>query len=67
MIHLEDSIEVKAPPAKVFQFLVQCMKDKESYKSWHPEHVDICWTKGQPLEEGSVFLLRSIYKGTCIN
>lgn len=63
MIHLEDSIEVKAPPAKVFEFLVQCMKDKEAYKSWHPEHVDIYWIKGQPLEEGSIFCAEEYLQG----
>ncbi|MFC2014815.1 SRPBCC family protein [Chloroflexota bacterium] len=55
MIHIEDSIEVKAAPNEIYEFLVQCMKDKEAYKKWHPEHVDIYWIKGQPLEEGSVF------------
>ncbi|MFC1920563.1 SRPBCC family protein [Chloroflexota bacterium] len=63
MIHLEDSIEVKAPPAKVFEFLVRCMKDKEAYKSWHPEHVDIYWIKGQPVEEGSIFCAEEYLDG----
>jgi hypothetical protein len=63
MIHLEDTIEVKAPPAEVFKFLVQCMKDKEAYLSWHPEHVDIQWTKGQPFEEGSVFFIEEYLQG----
>jgi hypothetical protein len=63
MIHLEDSIEVKAPPANVYQFLVQCMKDKAAYKSWHPEHVDIYWIKGQPLEKGSVFCAEEYLDG----
>ena len=55
MIHMEDSIEVKAAPVEIYDFLVQCMKDKEAYKKWHPEHVDIYWIKGKPLEEGSIF------------
>jgi len=54
MIKLEDSIEVKAPPEKVFQWLTQRMKDKESYQAWHPDHVDIRWIKGEPLQEGSI-------------
>jgi hypothetical protein len=49
MIKLKDSIEVKASPEKVFQWLTQRMKDKESYRAWHPDHVDIRWIKGEPL------------------
>jgi hypothetical protein len=41
MIILKDSIEVKAPPEKFFQWLTQRMKYKESYQAWHPDHVDI--------------------------
>ena len=54
MITLKDSIEIKAPPEKVFEWLVQRFKDKESYQAWHPDHVDIRWIKGKPLEEGSI-------------
>ena len=54
MIKLEDSIEVKAPPEKVFQWLTQRMMDRESYQAWHPDHVDIRWIKGKPLQEGSI-------------
>ena len=54
MINLKDSIEVKASPEKVFQWLMQRMKDKESYQAWHPDHVDIRWIKGEPLQEGSI-------------
>jgi hypothetical protein len=34
MITLKDSIEVKASPEEVFQWLTQRMKDKESYRAW---------------------------------
>jgi hypothetical protein len=54
MIHLKDSIEVKATPERVFEWLVQRFKDKESYQAWHPEHVDIRWIKGKPQQEGSI-------------
>lgn len=54
MITLKDSIEIKATPEKVFERLIQCLKDKESYKAWHPEHVDIRWIKGEPLMENSI-------------
>ena len=54
MIILEDSIEVKASPEQIFDWLVQRMMDKEPYRAWHPEHVDIRWIKGEPMKEGSV-------------
>jgi len=54
LIILSDSIEVEATPEEVFEWLVQRMRDKESYQAWHPEHVDIRWIKGRPVEEGSI-------------
>ena len=54
MIKLKDSIEVKAPTEKVFQWLIQRLKDKESYQAWHPDHVDSRWIKGEPLRVGSI-------------
>jgi hypothetical protein len=54
MITLTDSIEVKAAPEKVFEWLVQRFKDKESYQAWHPDHIDVRWIKGGPLQEGSI-------------
>jgi uncharacterized protein YndB with AHSA1/START domain len=53
MIIIKDSIEVKASTEKVFQWLTQRMMDKESYQTWHPDHADIRWIKGEPLQEGS--------------
>lgn len=54
MINLKDTIEVKARPEEVFAWLTQRMRDKESYRAWHPDHVDIRWIKGEPLQEGSI-------------
>ena len=54
MVTIKDSIEVKATPEKVFEWLIQRFKDKVSYQAWHPDHVDIRWIKGEPLEEGSI-------------
>ena len=54
MITLKDSIEIKATPEKVFKWLVQRFKGKEAYQAWHPDHVDIRWIKGEPLQEGSI-------------
>jgi uncharacterized protein YndB with AHSA1/START domain len=63
MITLQDSIEVKASPEKVFQWLTQRMKDKESYKAWHPDHVDIRWIKGEALQEGSILYAEEYLHG----
>ena len=66
MIKLKDSIEVEAPAERVFEWLCQHMRDKESYQAWHPDshlavfikppfwRVDIRWIKGRPLQEGSI-------------
>jgi len=54
MITLRDSIEIKTTPERIFECLVQFIRDKESYKTWHPEHVDIHWIKGNPTKEGSI-------------
>jgi hypothetical protein len=63
MIKLKDSIEVKASPEKVFQWLTQRMKDKESYQAWHPDHVDIRWIKGEPLQQGSILYAEEYLHG----
>lgn len=63
MITLKDSIEIKATPEKVFEWLVQRMKDKESYQAWHPDHVDIRWIKGNPLQEGSILYAEEYLHG----
>ena len=54
MTTLKDSIEIKATPEKVFEWLLQRFKDKEAYQAWHPGHVDVRWIKGEPLQEGSI-------------
>jgi hypothetical protein len=63
MIELSDSIEVKAAPEEVFEWLVQRFRDKESYRAWHPEHVDIRWIKGEPLREGSIVYAEEYLQG----
>ncbi len=54
MIIMEDSIEIKATPEKVFDCLTHIFRGKEDYQAWHPDHVDLCWIKGEPFEEGSI-------------
>ena len=54
MITLKDTVAVNSPAEQVFQWLTQRMTDKGAYQAWHPDHVDIRWIKGRPLEEGSI-------------
>jgi len=57
-----DSIKIKAPPEKVFNFL-RGLKDDESYKAWHPDHVVLRWIKGRPFQEGSVLYFEEYLHG----
>ena len=50
---ITDSIKIKAPPEKIFSFLIG-LKDTESYKAWYPDHVVMRWIKGEPFTEGSI-------------
>ena len=63
MITLKDSIEVEAPPEKVFEWLVQRLTDKEACLAWHPDHVELRWIKGEPLQEGSILYAEEYIHG----
>jgi len=67
---ITDSIEIKAPPEKIFSFFTD-LKDDASYRAWHPDHVVMRWIKGEPFHEGSVvyfeeYLHGKIHKGKFI-
>jgi hypothetical protein len=51
---LEDRIKINASANKVFNWLIEHMKDTESYQKWHPEHKVMEWVKGNPMEQGSI-------------
>jgi len=57
-----DSIKIKAPPEQVFNFLTG-LKDTESYKAWHHDHVVMRWIKGEPFQEGSVVYFEEYLHG----
>jgi uncharacterized protein YndB with AHSA1/START domain len=63
MITLIDSIEIEAAPEKVFEWLAQRFKDKEAYQAWHPDHLDVRWIKGEPLQEGSIIYAEEYLHG----
>ncbi|MCD4819782.1 MAG: SRPBCC family protein [Candidatus Cloacimonetes bacterium] len=54
MITIKNSIEINASAEKVFNQLIENISNGESYRLWHPEHVDIRWIKGEPIREGSI-------------
>ncbi len=59
---ITDSIRIDAPPEEVFNFL-RGLKDDDSYKAWHPDHVVLRWIKGEPFEEGSVVYFEEYLHG----
>jgi len=63
MINLKDSIEVHTSPERVFKWLIRCLKDGGAYRAWHPDHVDIRWIKGKPLQEGSIIYAEEYLHG----
>ena len=63
MIVLKDSVKINASSEKVYQWLIQCLKNKENYKAWHPEHKEIRWLKGDPLQKGSIFYIEEYLQG----
>ena len=53
-ITIQDSIEIKTTPEKIFDFLTH-LHEGDNYKTWHPDdHVIIRWIQGKPWQEGSV-------------
>lgn len=62
-VKYRDSIEVDASAEDVFEWLCRRSMDKESYKAWHPDHVDVRWIKGEPLQAGSIFYAEENIRG----
>ncbi len=63
MITLKDSIEIAAGAEDVFKLLVRYLTTGEAYRSWHPEHVELQWVKGEPVQEGSIMHAREYLQG----
>ena len=58
---LKDSVEIKTTPEKIWEFFTDLEKN---YKAWHPEdHVLFKWTKGKPMETGSIFYAEEFVMG----
>ena len=60
---LLDSIEIKARPEDVFNFLTSIVDDN-SYKVWHKyDHVGFQWLKGNPWEKDSILYAEEYIHG----
>jgi hypothetical protein len=59
---LSHSIEINASPEKIFRWF-NGLKDSDSYKAWHPDHVAFRWIKGEPFEEGSTVYFEQYLHG----
>jgi hypothetical protein len=58
---LRDSIEVRAPLAKLFEFFEGM--SQERYLAWHPDHKLFRWTEGQGLRPGNRFYFEEVIAG----
>ena len=68
----KDTVEINTTPEKIWGFWVNMDKN---YKAWYPEdHILFRWTKGRPMEEGSIIYAEETVggklikgKATCVN
>ena len=59
---LIDVIKIKATQQRVFAWLTN-LKEKQDYKLWHPDHIDLHWTRGEPFGEGSIVYFEEYIHG----
>jgi hypothetical protein len=58
---LRDSIEVRAPLARLFEFFEGM--NQERYLTWHPDHKIFRWTEGRGVKPGNRFYFEEIIAG----
>jgi len=63
MTIIEDTIEIPAAPAKIFDVLLKVFSSQESYKKWHKDHIDCQWIKGKPFMVGSTLYIEEYLHG----
>ena len=51
MVTLQDSIEIKTKPERIFNWFVHF---EENFHAWHPDHVECGWLKGKTFGVGSI-------------
>ena len=57
---LEESVEIRTAPDRIFGFFEHM---DENYRSWHPDHVLFKWVDGRSLNEGTVFYFEEYIAG----
>ncbi|MBU7014731.1 MAG: SRPBCC family protein [Theionarchaea archaeon] len=57
---LEDSIEIKTTPERIFEFLAHL---EDNYRAWHSDHVECRRIKGEEAQEGSVLYIEEYLHG----
>lgn len=57
---LKDSIEINAPPERIFEWLIHL---PENYRAWHSDHGECRWLKGGGFEEGSILYVEEYLHG----
>jgi hypothetical protein len=57
---LKDSVEIEAPPEKVFKWLTHFA---ENYTTWHPDHTACSWVAGEPMTKGSILCCEEYLHG----
>jgi hypothetical protein len=60
MILLQDSVEIKTSPERIFDWLQHL---PEHYLAWHPDHVACRFLKGEAFEEGSILYAEEYIHG----
>ena len=60
MIVLRDTVEIRASPEQIFEFLAHF---KENVHAWHPDHVECRYLTYDPLGEGSVIYIEEYLHG----
>lgn len=60
MLVLRDTVEIRTPPERVFEWF-QHLED--NYRSWHPDHVSCRYLHGRALEDGAVLCAEEYLHG----
>ncbi|NPD89631.1 MAG: SRPBCC family protein [Asgard group archaeon] len=60
MDFIEDSIEIKATPERIYSFFENWTKN---YKIWHPDHGEAKWIKGNLSEVDSILYIEEYLHG----
>ena len=63
MITLKDSIVISASCSQVFAQMVKYLSNRKYYKSWHQEHVELKWIKGESVHVGSILYAEEYLDG----